>query len=547
MTKLRGMRRGARRGLSPLLFAAALVAATLSVAPAARAYTIASLVSDGCHEKIMTAALRAVRLELATAAPVAADRNDRALIDDVEFTPANDMTDLGGATLLLGVRDNDLKGREATDLGQLALIHGDPAAQREHCLRGPNDKEPGGSETAILDCRAFIRERIAEALAGLDASGAPDPANRTSLPVYLALRHEVDAALPTYYVRAGQALHAAVDSFSHTYRSPDDTQITVVLNWLDHANERLVESRDGPAHLDELDRCDDPDPLRQRRRELATEAATEILRTTLDPAQSNDQKLGAVDLILDRYLSYTPGCTFDNDWCNAPEREYGSGGGGCGIAGSARGRDLFGGAVVLAAAVLLRRGRRRRSWPAIGALVASLLMGLAAGEARGAPDAKEPAGMALGAHLAGAGSFDHGALAATLGARLRVDRHWTFGLDAEWNPWIAVEAAQAVRAGVFNAYATVILRVPLSYERFNLRTTANLGMSRLLIDLYGAPKGSTGIYAGLSPLGIEWEISRRAFLLLDPIGIAVPIPHLSGVPFSYTQYRATLGVEIYFD
>ena len=52
---------------------------------------------------------------------------------------------------------------------------------------------------------------------------------------------------------------------------------------------------------------------------------------------------------------------------------------------------------------------------------------------------------------------------------------------------------------------------------------------------------------GLSPLGIEWEISRRAFLLLDPIGIAVPTPQLSGVPFSYTQYRATLGVEIYFD
>ena len=189
MTKLRGMRRGARRGLSPLLCAAALVATTLSAAPAARAYTIASLVSDGCHEKIMTDALRAVRLELATAAPLAADRNDRALIDDVEFTPANDMTDLGGATLLLGVRDNDLKGRQATDLSQLALVHGDPAAQREHCLRGPDDKEPGGSAAALLDCRAFIRERIAEALGGLDASGAPDPANRTSLPVYLALRH----------------------------------------------------------------------------------------------------------------------------------------------------------------------------------------------------------------------------------------------------------------------------------------------------------------------------------------------------------------------
>ena len=104
-----------------------------------------------------------------------------------------------------------------------------------------------------------------------------------------------------------------------------------------------------------------------------------------------------------------------------------------------------------------------------------------------------------------------------------------------------------MRAGVFNAYGTVILRVPLSYERFNLRTTANVGMSRLLIDLYGAPQGTTGIYLGLSPLGIEWEMSRRVFVLLDPIGFAVPTPQLSGVPFSYPQYRTTVGVEIYLD
>ena len=59
MTKLRGMGRGARRGLSPLLFAAAVVATTLvAAAPAARAYTIASFVSDGCHEKITTDAVR---------------------------------------------------------------------------------------------------------------------------------------------------------------------------------------------------------------------------------------------------------------------------------------------------------------------------------------------------------------------------------------------------------------------------------------------------------------------------------------------------------
>ena len=132
-----------------------------------------------------------------------------ALIDDLEFMPANDMTDLGGATLLVGVRDNDLKGRDSNDLSQLALVHGDPAAQREHCLRNAHEKEPGGSATAVLDCRAFIRERIAQALDGLDATGTPDLAKRTSLPLYLSLRHQRErfAADLLRAHRAGDSRH----------------------------------------------------------------------------------------------------------------------------------------------------------------------------------------------------------------------------------------------------------------------------------------------------------------------------------------------------
>src|SRR4051812_5011587 len=257
------MSRGVGGGTFAALSAVALAAVSLVVPPRpAHAFTIASPIATGCHEKITTEALRAVRLELPTAAPRPADSNERALIEDVEFTPASDMTDLGGATLLLGVRDNDLKGRHATDLSALALIHGNPSAQREHCLRSSHDLEPGGSETAVLDCRAFIRERIAQALDGLDATGAPDPGNRTSLSVFLALRHRVDASLPTYYVRLGQALHTVEDSFSHTYRSADGMQITVVLDWVDEANGHLVEATDGPPHANELDRCDDPDDLR---------------------------------------------------------------------------------------------------------------------------------------------------------------------------------------------------------------------------------------------------------------------------------------------
>ena len=103
-----------------------------------------------------------------------------------------------------------------------------------------------------------------------------------------------------------------------------------------------------------------------------------------------------------------------------------------------------------------------------------------------------------------------------------------------------------MRAGAFNAYGTVILRLPLAYEQFNLRTTANLGVSYLLIDLYGVPQGSTGLYAGVSPVGIEWKMSRLFFLIINPLNIAVPAPQLTGIPFSYPQYRATVGLEMYF-
>jgi hypothetical protein len=576
-------RRFFKRGVLTAVMAGAIFVGWLMARPkSADAYTISTIVTAGCHEKVTTDAFRAVRLDpatAATAAPLPADSNDRALIDDLEFTPANDMTDLGGATLLVGVRDNDLKGRDSMDLSQLPLVHGDPGAQREHCLRGANEQEPGGSEAAVLDCRAFIIERVGQALDGLDATGMPDPTNRTSLPLYLALRHGVNALLPTYYVRMGQAVHAVEDSFTHTYRTADGMQITVVLDWVDEANGNLVEAIDGPPHSSEMDRCDDPDPLRAQRRALATEAATAVLHATLDPSQTNEQKMAAVGAILDQYLTYSPGCTFANNWCDAPEHKYGNGSLlGCSVGGPGNRSAASGLAVFLGLLALLRQARRRRR-AMVGMtllFIASLLpsrafaqpeaaqpgfeataaAAVAAAEEKHAPPPpvttpvkepgpKDPSKMALGAYLGGSGSYAYAAAAVTLGARLRFSKHWTFGLDAEWNPWIAINNRTAVRAGAFNGYGTVILRLPLAYEKFNLRTTANLGFSRLLIDLYGAPKGSMGIYAGLSPLGLEWKVSRLLFVIINPLNFAMPAPQLSGVPFTYSQYRVTIGLEIY--
>ena len=558
-----------------------------AVAPgAAEAYTVASPITTGCHEKITTEALRAVRLELATAAPLPADRNERALIDDLQFTPDDDMKDLGAATLLAGARDNDLKGRGSTELSQLSLVHGDPNGQREHCLRGAGQKEPGGSEAALMDCRAFIREMVADALGGLDATGKPDPSKRTTLSIHLELRHHVDAPLPTYYLRIGQALHAVEDSFSHAYRTPDGMKVTVILDWIDLASKKLDPATDGPPHSKELDRCDDPDDLRKQRRILATEAATAILRATLDPSKTAADKVAAVDAALDQYLGFSAGCTFANNWCDAAERSYGSGYSiGCNVASRAHRSSLpFWSALLALLAIVRRRGRLAPA-VALAVLTTGLYLPAAAwAQAPETPPLEEvppppppppptpppvPAAppsdhqvppptvtpvaepgptdssqLAFGGYLGASASVNDASMAFTLGARLRISRHWGVGLDAEWNPWVGYNGP-LVRAGVFNGYGTVFARLPLAYEKFNLRTTLNLGISRMLMDLYGAPKGTTGLYAGLSPLGLEWKLSRVFYLIVNPLNVAVPAPQLKGVPFVYPEYRFTLGLELY--
>jgi hypothetical protein len=544
------------------LVASLLVAGAMAVPGVARAYTISNAFSDGCHERITSSALRAVRLDSPGAAPLATNANERALVDDLQFGPEHDMLDLGAATLLIGVRDNDLKGRHSTDLTELPMVHGDPNGQREHCLRGEADVEPGGTLSALTNCRAFIREKVQQALSGLDAGGLPDPTKRSSLPVYLALRHRVDASLPTYYASMGQAIHAVEDSFTHTFRTPDGMKVTVALNWIDDVNGGLVEAVHGPAHRGELDNCADLDPLRTRRRELATEAVTAMLRSTLDHSKSDGEKMAALEGILDKYLGHSPGCTFENHWCDAVEGKYGNVQlFGCGVAGPGGGSSAAFSGVLLALFALARRMRRRRVTLLAAVGFAFLMMAAPiAGKALAAdpehrppppvihpvvePGPRDPSETALGAYLGGAGSVSHGALATAIGARLRYSKSWSFGLDAEWNPFMTLNNTK-VSKGVFNAYGSAMLRIPLAYERFNLRTTLSVGMSRMLMALYGVPKGTTGLYLGFSPFGIEWKLNRTFYLIVNPLNVAIPMPQLGGVPYVYPQYRVTIGFEIY--
>jgi hypothetical protein len=40
-------------------------------------------------------------------------------------------------------------------------------------------------------------------------------------------------------------------------------------------------------------------------------------------------------------------------------------------------------------------------------------------------------------------------------------------------------------------------------------------------------------------------VSRLLFVIINPLNFAMPAPQLSGVPLTYSQYRVTIGLEIY--
>lgn len=533
----------------------AVVLGVLATTPA-RAYTYQSAVSKGCHERITADALRALRLADGVPA-VTPSANDRALIRDLPFDLEPDVRDLTGAALAVGARDNDLHGNGPNELDAVAQLHGDPRLQREHCLRGTLDDEPQGTQQALEQCKAFLREKVSAALEGLDQNGRPDPVRRATLEVTLAFRRRTDVELPVYWIEMGRALHAMQDSFTHTFRSPDHRRVRVTTNYTDYVNRAFDESRDGPAHRSEMDECEDLDAYRAQNLELAKQASVELLRLTVDPnLATREAKMAALETTLHAYLDHEPGCTSANAWCGAPENDYGVDAG-CALAPGERTRSAPGSVLALAAAALAFVRRRRRlvaltlaaasvAWPSQARAEEPACPAPAPtpAEVRAAERNEEHEASRFALYGAVTGSLSNPSLNGQLGGRVRVAERWQLGLDGELNNWYGSTTKRFATAAL-NIYGTVVFRTPLRFAAVNLRTVGNLGTSTLLIDLYGAPSGTTGLFLGFAPMGIEWKVSSRVFLVVHGLSVALPIPKLggSGAPFAYTQYRTTLAVE----
>lgn len=578
------------KSLGPGLLSLALCGSSLGFAASASAYSTASPVSAGCHEKITMQALRAVRRDTPLAAPIRPNSNEKAMIDDVPFDLDSDMHDVAAVALILANREVDLRGSAPDDLDTLATVHGDPNLQDEHCLRNQREDEPDGSEQALADCRAFLSSKLDEALDGLSSwSDGPDTNERVEVSLFLELRGRVDVNLPRFYVSMGQALHTIQDSFSHTYRNRDDQhRITTILNYIDLVDKDMKESRDGPPHSSELDKCEGLDELRRARLDLATQASYDVMMAVLAPVQTREQKVSAVNAALDQYLTFEPGCNAANHWCDAPESKYAVERGCiCSAALAARSRSsgLWASSAALVWLGAMRRRRRARAPRArtlfgMGAFLGCALHPAAARAQLGvdpentppSPPPSDPAPNApssapsvdgntatpgvvdatpvndavepfpFGGYVSASGSIEKGAVAVSAGVRYRLGSHWLVGIDGEYNPWFSIRTFD-LKPGATNLYAVGVLRFPLRFQRVNLRTTLELGVSRMNFDLYGVPKGSVGPFVGFNLLGIDVELSRSLYLVVNPAHIALPIPQTEGVPYVYPQYRFTIGFQ----
>jgi hypothetical protein len=530
-----------------------VVALSLAVCPA-WGYTVETPVTGGCHEAITASALRGARQLSPAAAPLPlATENDQAMASDQPFSVASDMGDLGGLSLLLGVRDNDLKGLVPTDFAGLAIVQGDPSTQDEHCLRSLADVEPTGTPNALAQCKSYILAHVSAALGYLTPAGAPDPNARVGLAVGLAIRGSVTVPLPGFYVNMGQALHAFEDGFSHSYRAPDAGAVTAALTWLHILDDDLVESADGPPHTSVLDECKSLDPLRTVRLARVEEASQRLLLAALGPG-GTDTRLANATAVVNEYLAYQPGCTAANGWCHAPEHAYPLTVGGCSVhAGKQETTGSLGGGGILTAIALAVRRSRRRVATCVGALLAtSSTQGFAADPpadptvvtpcSEPAPTAPAPRFSRFGAYAAVGGALDNTALNFSAAGRVWLAPGWLTGIDVEFNPWFSILAGGA-KPGALNVYATLVRRWPPWNKSFVLRSTIHMGTSTILFDLFGVPKYTTGVYLGSNLLGLEWKASRALSVVIDPADVAFPVPQLAGTPFGYLQYRITVGLQ----
>lgn len=311
-----------RRFRSAVALAGCLFFAALWI-PEAQGFSVASSISEPCHEKMVDRAisgelLRAVEVETVLPRDGSWRKVSRAILKDVGI----DQSGLSDAesyllmSLVVGVRFPDTDGHSVMNLDALRLVHSDPSAlgTYAHCIRGPDDDYQEGNAAAVAGTRMLLREYVELAHEYMERPARERVIRQeVYLDFYGQFKTEVFA--PFFYL--GKAAHVLQDCFSHTVRSEEDglEKIVHVANYVDVISDRYREKRDGLAHSDYMDRCEETDlsPIVQ-----AAEEATKELFDAAAVAFEMDDVAG-IQPVLESWMSLKPGCDFDNEMCGNRE------------------------------------------------------------------------------------------------------------------------------------------------------------------------------------------------------------------------------------
>jgi hypothetical protein len=520
-----------------LASAAALASICFAAVPA-HAWQIHDPIHHDCHERISHGALKAVGY---ITPPPALSGDDARLPDNLELPTDGYDANIYALSLVLGARWDDTQGEPDFSFYRQAQGANRADDQASHCLRSADDDGPEGDARAVAACRSVIESKIARAIASLDGSGEVHPEVRTPVRIATAFQGPIDYPLSEVYYWTGRALHTLEDSFTHTFRSADGARVHHVFNWVDQIRCTIDEARDGHGHETFLDRCVDGSPDMKARIQLALDAATELVTLVSTPG-TRAERDARLQTLLDRWLTYEPGCTLANGYCNDPTYAWlqTSGKSDANICDSLFGCDatsrprdvalalgLLG--VVGIAAVL----RRRRA-----ALLAIPLLAAWPGDARA-----DSEGHGLHAEARASLSVDEPAYAFGAAALWGVGRAEVGGF-AELNPWYSVERGK-MTLGSTNFGVLAHYLHPLRSD-LRLRFGAGFGLSVLNADMIGTDAGKLGLYANFRLMGLVWQMSPDTALTVDPIDIALPAPQLTGWPILYFQERASVGLQIWF-
>lgn len=292
---------------------------SLALAPSrADAWSTQSAVMAGCHEAMIDDAFASLRTSLARPPVLPSGDRWRQVASwmlegsSVDSASLDDAERFLRSSLIIGVRAPDSEGHATFDLDSQRDMNLDrsPALQRAHALRCSQDDFAAGDAAAVQGARALILRLVSKARAH---RALPGPQQIISTSVYVEFYGEVAVEVwaPAYYL--GRAAHALEDSFSHAIRSErDDFRLVVhVMNFIEAITGEIDETRDGVAHSNTFDECDNAAvaPIF----EAATRATIGLLQVA--GAQKDEAQAQEVPVLLDEWLTLEPGCTLDDGLC----------------------------------------------------------------------------------------------------------------------------------------------------------------------------------------------------------------------------------------